>query len=155
MPQGEVRKPQPSPVYNTAMRHVAPYSLWLGSVVDAWDLPALHRAGIQAVVDLASNEAPIKLTRDLTYCRFPVVDGVGNDLPKLRLAIDTLESLLRADVPTFVYCSAGMSRSPAVAAAAIARISGQPLIVCLAAITTGHPHDVAAGMICDIQAVLS
>ena len=60
------------------MRQLAPYSLWLGSVVDAWDLAALHRAELQAIVDLASNEAPIKLTRDLTYCRFPIVDGIGN-----------------------------------------------------------------------------
>lgn len=136
------------------MRHVPPYSLWLGSVVDAWDLPGLHRLGIQAIVDLASNEAPIKLTRDLTYCRLPIVDGVGNDLLKLRLAVDTLEALLRANVPTLVFCSAGMSRSPAVAAPAVVRIYGQPLIDCLAQITAGHPHDVAAGMICDVQAVL-
>ena len=136
------------------MRKLEPYLLWLGSVVDAWDLPALHRTGIQAIVDLASNEAPIKLTRDLTYCRFPIVDGNGNDLPRLRLAVDTLEALLRAKVPTFVFCSAGMSRSPAVAAAAIARITNLPLIDCLTQITTGHAHDVAPGFICDVQAVL-
>jgi protein-tyrosine phosphatase len=136
------------------MRQLEPYSLWLGSVVNAWELPALHRVGIQAIVDLASNEAPIKLTRDLTYCRFPIVDGNGNDLARLRLAVDTLEALLRAAVPTFLFCSAGMSRSPAVAAAAIARITKLPLLDCLTQITTGHAHDVAPGFICDVQAVL-
>jgi hypothetical protein len=88
------------------------------------------------------------------YCRFPIVDGIGNNRTQLRLAIDTLETLLRAEVPTFVYCSAGMSRSPAVAAAAISRIARQPLIDCLTRITAGHAHDVAPGFICDVQAVL-
>jgi protein-tyrosine phosphatase len=137
------------------MRKIEPYSLWLGPVVDAWDLPAIHQFGIEAVVDLASNEAPIKLTRDLTYCRFPVVDGGGNNLSKLRLAIDTVEFLLCAGVSTFLFCSAGMSRSPAVAAAAIARVSGQPLIDALTQIAVGHAHDVSAGLICDIQTVLA
>jgi hypothetical protein len=136
------------------MRELEPYSLWLGSVVDAWNLADLHREGVQAIVDLASNEAPIKLTRDLTYCRFPIVDGIGNNRTQLRLAIDTLEALLRAEVPTLVYCSAGMSRSPAVAAAAIARITRRPLVECLTHITAGHAHDVAPGFVCDVQAVL-
>jgi protein-tyrosine phosphatase len=136
------------------MRKLESYPLWLGSVVDAWDLPALHRAEILAIVDLASNEAPIKLTRDLTYCRFPVMDGNGNDLARLRLAVDTLEALMRAEVPTFLFCSAGMSRSPAVAAAVLARITGLPLIDCLTQITAGHAHDVAPGFICDVQAIL-
>jgi hypothetical protein len=82
------------------------------------------------------------------------VDGIGNNRAQLRLAIDTLEALLRAEVPTLVYCSAGMSRSPAVAAAAISRITGQPLVECLTNITAGHAHDVAPGFICDIQTVL-
>lgn len=136
------------------MRKVEPYALWIGSVVDAWDLPALHRHEIRAIVDLASNEAPIKLTRDLTYCRFPIVDGIGNNRAQLRLAIDTLEALVRAEIATLVYCSAGMSRSPAVTAAAMARITGQSLVDCLTHITAGHAHDVAPGFICDIQAVI-
>lgn len=136
------------------MHKLEPYSLWLGSVVDAWDLATVHRAEIQSIVDLASNELPIKLTRDLTYCRFPIVDGIGNNRAQLRLAIDTLEALLRAEIPTLVFCSAGMSRSPAVAAAAISRITGQPLVDCLTQITAGHAHDVAPGFICDIQSVL-
>jgi hypothetical protein len=135
------------------MRKLEPYSLWLGSVVDAWDLAALHRRGIQAIVDLASNEAPIELTRDLTYCRFPIVDGIGNDRAQLRLAIGTLEALVLAEIPTLVYCSAVMSRSPAVAAAAIARITSQPLVDCLTRVTAGYAHDVAPGFICDVQSV--
>src|SRR5436189_2563319 len=103
------------------MRKLDPYPLWIGSIIDGWSLPGIHSAGIRAVVDLASNEAPIKVTRDLVYCRFPIVDGARNDRNMLRLAINTVESLLRGNVPTIVFCSAGLSRSPAVAAAAIAR----------------------------------
>lgn len=71
------------------MRRIESHSLWLGSVVDAWDLRQVLNAGVQAIVDLAANESPLQLTRDLIYCRFPLVDGVGNDPVLLRLAIDT------------------------------------------------------------------
>jgi hypothetical protein len=133
------------------MRKLEPYSLWVGSIVDGWNLRQLHGVGIRAIVDLASNEAPIKLTRDLIYCRFPIVDGVGNNRTTLRLVVETLAALVQADVPTLVFCSAGMSRSPLIAAAAIARLSGQPLLDCLSQITTGHAHDVGASLIWDVQ----
>jgi hypothetical protein len=137
------------------MRRIEPYGLWVGSIVDGWNLRELHNAGIRAIVDLASNEAPIKLTRDLTYCRFPIVDGVGNDRMTLRLAVDTLTALVEADLPTLVFCSAGMSRSPLIAAAAIARLSGQPLSECLQQITTGYAHDVGASLIWDVQETIA
>jgi len=137
------------------MRKLDPYPLWIGSIIDGWSLPGIHDAGIRAVVDLASNEAPIRVSRDLVYCRFPIVDGARNDRNMLRLAVDTVESLLRDNVPTIVFCSAGLSRSPAVAAAAISRLSHQSLADCLAMITAGHAHDVAAGLIVDMQELLS
>ena len=137
------------------MRKIEPYSLWVGSIVDGWNLRELHNTGVRAIVDLASNEAPIKLTRDLTYCRFPIVDGLGNDRTTLRVAIDTLTALVQADVPTLVFCSAGMSRSPLIAAAVVSRMSGQPLVDCVSQITTGHAHDVGAALICDVQEALA
>jgi hypothetical protein len=73
----------------------------------------------------------------------------------LRLAVDTLTALVEADVPTLVFCSAGMSRSPLIAAAAIARLSGQPLPECLQQITTGHAHDVGASLIWDVQETIA
>lgn len=60
------------------MRRIPDTSLWLGHVGDARNLAALAEGGIEAVVDLAGDESPAALPRDLAYCRFPLVDGPGN-----------------------------------------------------------------------------
>jgi protein-tyrosine phosphatase len=104
------------------MRSVIPNQLWIGNAREARDLSLLAELGIQAVVDLAANEPPAVLLRDVVYCRIPLVDGDGN-LPELvRLAVTTVEHLLREGVPTLVSCSYGMSRSPTVTAFALARL---------------------------------
>ncbi len=59
------------------------------------------------------------VTRDLVYCRFPLVDGAGNDARILKMAVHTVAELLRKEVKTLVFCSAGMSRAPSIAAAAL------------------------------------
>src|SRR4051812_8898735 len=101
------------------MRCIEPHPLWLGHAGDLRAPQGLLGAGLRAVVDLASNEPIPALPRDLTYCRFPLFDGPGNDPALLRLAIRTVAELLRTQVPTIVCCSVGMSRSLALAAAAI------------------------------------
>jgi protein-tyrosine phosphatase len=58
------------------------------------------------------------------YLRFPIVDNEGNPEWLLRAAVEAVTGLLRAGVPTLVACSAGASRSPAVAAVALARWLG-------------------------------
>src|SRR4051794_38928813 len=68
------------------VRRVPGYTLWLGHVGDARDLSGLLSAGITAVVDLALNEAPVPLARELVYCRFPLIDGGGNPRWLLRTA---------------------------------------------------------------------
>ena len=86
------------------MREVIPGILWLGHSHDARDLSHLLDLGIEAVVDLAIEETPPKLTRDLVYCRFPLNDGAGNPPLILRAAVETVCSLLAKGVPTFVFC---------------------------------------------------
>src|SRR4051794_36196473 len=100
------------------VRRIPGYPLWLGHVGDARDLSALLAAGIAAVVDLALNEPPVPLTRELVYCRFPLIDGGGNPRWMLRATVETVAGLMRAGVPTLVYCGACMSRTPSVAGAA-------------------------------------
>jgi hypothetical protein len=60
------------------MRQVPGYALWLEHVGDARDLRTVLSTGILAVVDLALNEPPATVTRELAYCRFPLLDGSGN-----------------------------------------------------------------------------
>ena len=102
------------------MISIHPKSLWLGHALDAREPRALYDAGIKAVVDLAFAESPAVLPRDFIHCRFPLVDGGGNEPAVLRLALQTIVNLLDARLPTLVACSVGMSRSPTLAAFALA-----------------------------------
>jgi len=124
------------------MRQVGEYPLWLGHVGDARDMRALCEAGIEAVVDLALNEFPVVLTREMAYCRFPLIDGGGNPPWMLYAAVNTVARLVRCEVRTLLYCSAGISRTPAVAAAAIATVSDMPLEKSLALVVKSGVADI-------------
>ena len=93
------------------MRQVGEYPLWVGTARDARDVKGLHDTGIRAVVDLAAEEPPAVLTRDLVYLRFPLVDGAGNEPKLVRATLAAVTALLRERVPTLVACGMGMSRS--------------------------------------------
>ncbi len=106
------------------MRWISGYPLRLGHAGDLRDVPALLAAGVGAVVDLAMEEPPALLGRTVVYCRFPLVDGTGNPPWMLRSAVEIVEILLRVGVSSLVSCGAGLSRSPAVAGVALARVRG-------------------------------
>src|SRR5690606_35851109 len=108
----------------------------------------------QAIVDLAASETPSAITRDLAYIRCPLLDTTGNPPWMVCLAVETVWRLLHGNVPTLVYCSAGMSRTPAIVAAALALETNRPLADCLREITDNVPHDVSAGLIADVQEIL-
>lgn len=137
------------------MRRVPGYSLWLGHAGDVRDVRALLSTGIGAVIDLASHESPATVTRELVYCRFPLVDGPGNPPWLLRRAVETVAGLLRDDVPTLVGCGAGLSRSPCIAGAAIARIRGCPADEGLAITLGTAPADVSPGLWAEVRQVLT
>jgi hypothetical protein len=136
------------------MRQVPGYSLWLGHVGDVRDLHGIHAAGIRAVVDLALNEPPATVSRELVYCRFPLIDGPGNPRWLLRLAVETVAGLLRGDTPTLVYCGAGLSRSPCIAAAAIAQVRGCPIAAALAIALQSAAADVSPGLWAEVQEIV-
>lgn len=107
-----------------AMREVLPGRLWIGNAGDARDPERLLRAGVVAVMNLAAEEPSPVLPRSMVFCRFPIMDGDQGGLAILDVAIRTLVSLLENRIPTLVYCGAGMSRSPAVVAAALSIVDG-------------------------------
>jgi protein-tyrosine phosphatase len=137
------------------LRAVYGKQIYLGNAVDARDLRLLYANEIAAVVDLAANEPPAQLGRDLIYCRIPLVDGGENSDALLDMVIGTTRLLLRQKFRTLVACSAGMSRSPAIAAAIISLETGAPAEECLARIATMGPHDVApdlwASVLCSME----
>src|SRR5262245_57128532 len=120
------------------MRTVQPH-LYLGNALDARDLRRLHELEIAAVIDLALEEPPAQLSRELVYCRFPLIDGGGNPAWLIRAAMETTLRLLNQSVPTLVACSGGMSRSPSIVAAVLSIAQGREPAECLLELVRGQP----------------
>jgi protein-tyrosine phosphatase len=127
--------------------------LFIGDAINARDLRQLYDHNISAVVDLAANESPAQLGRDIIYCRFPLHDDGSNSPELLFAAIDCLRSLLLNRFSTLVACSAGMSRSPVVASAALSVISGVPFNDSLVNILRGVPHDVSPALVATVASI--
>ena len=136
------------------MRQIPGRALWLGNVGDLRDPRAVLTAGIEAVVELADNEQLAILPRELIRCRFPLSDGGDNPSWLLRMAAESVASLLRAGMPVLVCCSAGMSRSVCVAAGGIALAEGRPLPESLIAVVGSGPSDVSPGLLMQLQEAL-
>ena len=136
------------------MRHIPDYSLWLGHAGDARDRHELLRLGVGAVVDLAVEEPPAVAGHEMVYCRFPLLDGTENPPWLLRAAIDMTATLLRQKVPTLVACSSGISRAPAIAAAALVRLGRPNLQDALLYLAQFGQCDVSAGLLQDLNGVM-
>jgi protein-tyrosine phosphatase len=107
------------------MISVRPDKLWIGNARDARNVSLLHEHEINAVIDLAIEEAPAELPRELIYLRFPLLDGAGNEGVLLHSAIECIATLFsNVQLKVLVACSAGRSRSPALTAAAMAHVDG-------------------------------
>jgi protein-tyrosine phosphatase len=125
------------------MREIVTNQLWIGNAGDGRDPERLLRSGVVAVVNLAAEEPSPVLPRSMIYCRFPLMDGTQDDEGVLDVAIQTVVSMLKRQIPTLVYCGAGMSRSPAIVAAALSIVHGGSPDDKLKEIVAGHPHDVS------------
>ncbi len=132
------------------MNQITGHQLWIGHAGDGRDSRGILEHRIRAVVQLAVEEPVIQAPRELIYCRFPLVDSTGNRAALPRLAIAAVTALIEAKTPALVCCSGGMSRSPALVAAALARVDGADLHDCLRAVTESHPSDVSPGLWGDI-----
>ncbi len=135
------------------MRNVYLNLLYVGNAMDARDLRAIYNNRVVAVVDLAINEAPAQLGRDIIYCRFPLNDGGGNNDKLIAIAVRTLADLIRNEMRTLVACSAGMSRAPTVAAASVALLTGRDPDECLTEIIYNAPNDVSPILWAHIKSV--
>jgi len=136
------------------MHQIPESSLWLGHAGDARDSEGLLLAGLIAVVDLALEEPPARLIRELIYCRFPLHDGPGNPPWLLRAAVDTVAAMMRSGAPTLVSCRAGLSRSPCIAGAAIAQVRGCPAAEGPAIALGSAPADVSPALWAEVRKIL-
>jgi protein-tyrosine phosphatase len=136
------------------MKQVRPHPIWLGHAGDGEAFRRLFDLGVEAVVQLAAEEPPLPLPRDLILCHFPLIDGIGNRPALLSLAVETTAALIRARTPTLICCGAGMSRSPAVAAAALTLAYGGAPEDWLKAVVEHHPSDVSPGLWDEVRRML-
>jgi hypothetical protein len=135
------------------MNQILPFPLWIGHGGEGQDFQRIYDAGIEAVVELSAEEPPCPTPRDLVACRFPLTDGPGNPPERLILAVRTVATLIASETPTLVCCGAGMSRAPAVVAAALGVAFGGPLTEWLGRVTRHHPSDVSPGLWGDLVAL--
>ncbi len=136
------------------MRKIDGYLLFLGNLSDIRNPASLIAADIGAVIDLARNEAPATLFRELVHCRFPIVDGAGNPSWLLRAAAETVSALIRAGVPTLIYCGAGMRRTPLIAAAGLVLATGLTPSEALTRVCGNGSADVSSALWADVQVAL-
>jgi protein-tyrosine phosphatase len=134
------------------VREVIPKLLWIGNARDARSVSEVLNAGIKAIVDLAIEEPLIVFPRDIVYARLPLLDGMGNDPTIIRAAVSMTAMLITGRVSALVACSGGMSRSPAIVAAAVASVRGTPMDEALRDLARHGPHDVVPGLWAEIQA---
>lgn len=136
------------------MRQVAGYALWLGNTGDLQDARSIMTAGIEAVVELAYSDQLAVLPRELIRFRFPLADGGDNPPWLLRIAVESVATVMQSGVPILVCCSAGMSRSVCIVAGAVALIEGVSLVEAVAAVVASGPADVAPQLFGQVQRVL-
>lgn len=133
-------------------RRIAAWPLWIGHAGNARDPHCVRAHSIVAIIDLAIDEAPLVPAREIVYARFPLVDGPGNPAWVVRAAINTVAALLQQGTATLVCCSAGMSRSPAVSAAALSIVTRHSPGACLDQIARAGPTDVSPALWVDVLA---
>jgi protein-tyrosine phosphatase len=135
------------------MNQILPFPIWVGHGGEGHDFARVYDAGIEAVVELSAEEPPFPTPRDLITCRVPLTDGPGNPPERLVLAVRTVATLVASEVPTLVCCGAGMSRAPAVVAAALALAYGGPAADWLGRVTRHNHSDVSPGLWGDLAAL--
>ncbi len=128
------------------MNQITPYPIWIGHATEGQEFSVILETGIEAVVELAAEELVSRSRRDLIFCRFPLLDGPDNAPALLGLAVATVARLLASGVPTLVCCSNGMSRAPAIVAAAVSLTSGEPPEECLVRVNQHRRCDISPGL---------
>ena len=136
------------------MNQILPYPLWLGHAGESRDFKKVFDLGVKAIVQLAAEEPSLQTPRELVFCRFPLLDGPGNRADLLFLAVSTVATLVKMRVPTLVTSGGGISRCPAVAAAALSMVHHEPPETYLEKVLEHHPGDVSPGFWQEITSLL-
>jgi protein-tyrosine phosphatase len=93
--------------------------LFVGTAADVTDDSVLASHGVTTIVSL-THETPSPAAQDITVCSIPLIDGPQHSREQFTKAVEETLAALAADGSVLVHCSAGASRSPTVAATALA-----------------------------------
>jgi predicted protein tyrosine phosphatase len=93
--------------------------LYVGTIDDAGDQSLLAEHRISVIVSLTHAEPDPGFPTDVTVVRLPMMDGPQNDHQTFLGAVSETVTRWEAGNRVLVHCSAGASRSPAVAATAV------------------------------------
>jgi protein-tyrosine phosphatase len=130
-----------------------PHLLWIGHAGDLLKPAAIEAAAIKAVLQVALAEQMPQLSRELLFAHFPILDGSGTTPGVVAAAVDLAATLIRNRVPTLICCSAGMSRSPCIAAGALAIARNIEPNEALLSIISDRPHDISPALwnaVCEV-----
>jgi hypothetical protein len=101
------------------MDRVGP-DLYVGTVEDAGDSELLGQAGVSSVVSLTFDGPDQGFPSGVDVFRSSMMDGPRCDRDSFESAVRETVSFLERGETVLVHCSRGASRSPSVAAAAVA-----------------------------------
>ncbi len=133
------------------MIEIVPSLIWLADGLEVRDLELISKMQIDAVVDLAYEETPISLGKSKLAIRVPLIDGEGNNQQHIRLAITYTAELIRSKTPFVIACSAGISRSPTILAAALSTVENISIEEELAFILTKKRIGSSTVFLADVQ----
>ncbi|WP_394327076.1 dual specificity protein phosphatase family protein [Halopenitus malekzadehii] len=94
-------------------------ALYVGSIDDAGDQSRLAEHRISVIISLTFAEPETGFPPDVTVVRLPMMDGPQNDHQTFVRAVNETLTRWEAENRVLVHCSAGASRSPAVAATVV------------------------------------
>lgn len=94
--------------------------IYIGNLREAGRPRTYRRHGITAVLNLCKVQPTRPYPEDLTTVHQPLIDGERNQLRDFILAVERLLELLDGGETILVHCGAGVSRSCAVTATALA-----------------------------------
>lgn len=129
--------------------------LWLGNSSDLSDIRSMLNMGVTAIIDLAIEEPFPKMPRTTNYCRFALTDDGDNNPATIRAAILSACAFIRGGHITAICCNAGLNRSPSIAAASLALISGNTPTQCLELLAAVKHLDVNPALWNQVVSVLA
>lgn len=115
-------------------------NLFVGTAGDATDESTLRAHGIEVIVSLTAASPAEDVPAAVTLVEVPMMDGPQNSREAFETAVAAVGSRLATGEKTLLHCSAGASRSPAVAAAALALHRDSELEAAFQQILTRRPE---------------